>query len=89
MANYWSEFLLVALAHFVAVASPGPDFRDGAPQSVTFGRRPRDLDELGIGTGIFLHVAYSLSGSVARTEFGPRVQHLEMARGRSISPGSA
>jgi len=62
MAHYWSEFLLVALAHFVAVASPGPDFAMVLRQSVTFGRRPALWTSLGIGTGIFLHVAYSLLG---------------------------
>ena len=62
MANYWSEFLLVAMAHFVAVASPGPDFAMVLRQSVTFGRRPAIWTSLGIGTGIFLHVAYSLLG---------------------------
>jgi RhtB (resistance to homoserine/threonine) family protein len=31
-------------------------------QSVTFGRRPAIWTSLGIGTGIFLHVAYSLLG---------------------------
>jgi RhtB (resistance to homoserine/threonine) family protein len=62
MANYWSEFLLVALVHLVAVASPGPDFAMVLRQSVIFGRRPAIWTSLGIGTGIFLHVAYSLLG---------------------------
>jgi RhtB (resistance to homoserine/threonine) family protein len=62
MAHYWSEFLLVALAHLVAVASPGPDFAMVLRQSVTFGRRPAIWTSVGIGTGIFLHVAYSLLG---------------------------
>ena len=62
MAKYWSEFLLVALVHLVAVASPGPDFAMVLRQSVIFGRRPAIWTSLGIGTGIFLHVAYSLLG---------------------------
>jgi RhtB (resistance to homoserine/threonine) family protein len=62
MAHYWSEFLLVALAHLVAVASPGPDFAMVLRQSVTFGRRPAIWTSVGIGTGIFLHVGYSLLG---------------------------
>lgn len=62
MPSYWSEFLLVALAHLVAVASPGPDFAMVLRQSITYGRRPAIWTSVGIGTGIFLHVAYSLLG---------------------------
>jgi RhtB (resistance to homoserine/threonine) family protein len=62
MGRYWSEFLVVALVHLVAVASPGPDFAMVLRQSVVFGRRPAIWTSLGIGTGIFLHVAYSLLG---------------------------
>ena len=62
MTHYWSEFLLVALAHLVAVASPGPDFAMVLRQSITFGRRTAIWTSVGIGTGIFLHVAYSLLG---------------------------
>jgi RhtB (resistance to homoserine/threonine) family protein len=62
MTHYWSEFVLVALAHLVAVASPGPDFAMVLRQSVTFGRRPAIWTSVGIGTGIFLHVGYSLLG---------------------------
>ena len=62
MAAYWSEFLIVALAHLVAVASPGPDFAMVLRQSVTFGRKPAVWTSVGIGTGIFVHVAYSLLG---------------------------
>jgi RhtB (resistance to homoserine/threonine) family protein len=62
MAKYWSEFLLVALVHLVAVASPGPDFAMVLRQSVIFGRKPAIWTSIGIGTGIFLHVAYSLLG---------------------------
>ena len=55
MINYWPEFLLVALAHLVAVASPGPDFAMVLRQSITYGRRPAIWTSIGIGTGIFLH----------------------------------
>lgn len=62
MSSYWSEFLIVAAVHFGAVASPGPDFAMVLRQSVTCGRRPAIWTSVGIGTGIFLHVAYSLLG---------------------------
>jgi RhtB (resistance to homoserine/threonine) family protein len=62
MASYWSEFLVVAAVHLVALVSPGPDFAMVLRQSVTLGRRPAIWTSVGIGTGIFLHVAYSLLG---------------------------
>jgi len=62
VSSYWPEFLIVALAHLVAVASPGPDFAMVIRQSVTFGRRPAIWTSVGIGTGIFVHVTYSLLG---------------------------
>ncbi|MBA4137036.1 MAG: lysine transporter LysE [Opitutus sp.] len=62
MNSYWSEFLLVAGAHLLAVASPGPDFAIVLRQSVTHGRRAAIWTSLGIGTGILIHVGYSLLG---------------------------
>ncbi|OHE89523.1 MAG: lysine transporter LysE [Verrucomicrobia bacterium RIFCSPLOWO2_12_FULL_64_8] len=62
MSNYWSEFLLVAVAHLVAVASPGPDFALVLRQSITHGRRTAVWTSVGIGSGILLHVTYSLLG---------------------------
>jgi RhtB (resistance to homoserine/threonine) family protein len=62
MMNYWPEFLLVAGAHLVAVAAPGPDFAFVLRQSITHGRRTAIWSSLGIGTGICLHVSYSLLG---------------------------
>lgn len=62
MSSPWSEFLLVAGAHLLAVASPGPDFAIVLRQSVTHGRRAAIWTSLGIGTGIFVHVGYSLLG---------------------------
>jgi RhtB (resistance to homoserine/threonine) family protein len=62
MSSYWSEFLIVAAVHLVALVSPGPDFAIVLRQSVTLGRRPAIWTSVGIGTGIFLHVAYSLLG---------------------------
>jgi RhtB (resistance to homoserine/threonine) family protein len=59
---YWSEFLMVAGAHLLAVASPGPDFAIVVRQSITRGRRAAIATSLGIGTGILVHVGYSLLG---------------------------
>ena len=56
------EFMTVALVHLLAVASPGPDFAVVVRESVSQGRQAGSWTALGIGCGIFLHVAYSLLG---------------------------
>jgi len=60
--TYLQEFLIIASIHLLAVASPGPDFAVILRQSVRYGRRSAIFTSLGIGTGILLHVAYSLVG---------------------------
>jgi len=48
--------------HLLAVARPGPDFAVVVRESVTQGRRVGSWTALGVGCGIFVHVAYSLLG---------------------------
>jgi RhtB (resistance to homoserine/threonine) family protein len=62
MHDYWVEFSKVALAHLLAVASPGPDFAIVLRQSLSRGRRAALLTSVGVGTAILLHVTYSLLG---------------------------
>ncbi len=62
MANPWVEFSQVALAHLLAVASPGPDFAIVVRQSLAHGRRTAVWTSIGVGTGILLHVGYSVLG---------------------------
>jgi RhtB (resistance to homoserine/threonine) family protein len=62
MNEYGIEFAKVAVAHLLAVASPGPDFAIVLKQSLARGRRIALWTSFGIGTGILLHVAYSLLG---------------------------
>ncbi|HTL66549.1 MAG TPA: LysE family translocator [Lacunisphaera sp.] len=60
--GYWTEFLTIAVAHALAVASPGPDFALVLRQSLTHGRRTAIWSSLGIGCGISVHITYCLIG---------------------------
>lgn len=62
MQSEWAIFATVALAHLLAVASPGPDFAMVVRQSLAFGRGAGVWTAAGIGSGIFFHVAYGLFG---------------------------
>ncbi len=59
---YWFEFSALAIAHFFAVASPGPDFAVVSRYSVRFGARVGVWVSLGIALGILIHVTYSVLG---------------------------
>lgn len=60
--EYLSQFLTIAVVHLLAVASPGPDFAIVVRQSITYGKVTAVWTSLGVGTGILLHVCYSLLG---------------------------
>lgn len=62
ITEYWQEFLLMASAHALAVASPGPDFAIVMRQSLIFGRRFAILTSIGIGLAILVHVTYAVLG---------------------------
>jgi RhtB (resistance to homoserine/threonine) family protein len=62
MHAYWREFLAVAVAHLLAVSSPGPDFAIVLKQSIAHGRRVAIWTAIGVGTAILLHVGYSVLG---------------------------
>ncbi|RZM81519.1 lysine transporter LysE [Pseudoalteromonas rubra] len=62
MSPYLDEFILIALAHFFAVASPGPDFAIVLKQSINHGRRNALMTSVGVGLGILVHVTYCLLG---------------------------
>ena len=62
MHDAWVEFAKVAVAHLLAVASPGPDFALVLKQSLSRGRHVAICTSLGIGSAILLHVSYSLLG---------------------------
>lgn len=62
MHGYWEQFAKVALAHILAVISPGPDFAMVVRQSINHGRRVAIWSALGIGSAILVHVTYALLG---------------------------
>lgn len=62
MEQYLPEFLTIALVHFLAVASPGPDFAIIVRQSLVYGKGTALWSSLGVGCGILIHVFYSLLG---------------------------
>ena len=55
-------FFSAALAHFLAVMSPGPDTAIIFHQSFVRGRVHGILTALGIGFGIFVHCFFAISG---------------------------
>ena len=59
---YLPIFLTVALAHFLAVISPGPDFLMITRNSLIYSRRTGIYSAIGLGLGILVHITYSLVG---------------------------
>lgn len=57
-----SQFLILAAAHFLAVASPGPDLAVVIKQSIRYGKRNAIITSIGIGSAILIHVGYSAVG---------------------------
>jgi RhtB (resistance to homoserine/threonine) family protein len=62
MSPYLYEFSKIAVAHLLAVMSPGPDFAMVLRQSLAHGRRTAVWTSIGIGSAISLHITYSLLG---------------------------
>ncbi|EKE76789.1 LysE family translocator [Gallaecimonas xiamenensis] len=58
----FEQFLLLAGAHLLAVASPGPDFAVVSRHAIAFGRRCALWVALGVGSGILVHMAYTWAG---------------------------
>lgn len=60
--EYIPIILTVALVHFLAVISPGPDFIMITRNSLVYSRRAGVYSAIGLGLGIVIHVTYSLVG---------------------------
>jgi threonine/homoserine/homoserine lactone efflux protein len=56
------EFFTVALLHFFAVSSPGPDFILVTRQAIKMGRKAAIYTSLGIGIGILIHSLAAIMG---------------------------
>src|ERR1035437_4095521 len=60
--QYLSIFLTVAIIHFLAVVSPGPDFLMITRNSLVYSKRTGIYSAIGLGLGILVHVTYGLIG---------------------------
>lgn len=57
-----NEFILLTLAHVIAVASPGADFAVVLKNTLASGKKAGMLTAIGIGCGISIHLVYTLFG---------------------------
>ncbi|MCW8877477.1 MAG: LysE family transporter [Kangiellaceae bacterium] len=57
-----NEFILLSIAHIIAVASPGADFAVVVKNTLRSGRSIGMLTAVGIGSGISVHLIYTLLG---------------------------
>ena len=60
--EFLSVILTVALVHFLAVLSPGPDFIMVVRNTLIYSRKTGIYSAIGLGLGILVHVTYSLVG---------------------------
>jgi RhtB (resistance to homoserine/threonine) family protein len=59
---YLTQFLTVVIVHFLAVASPGPDFLIVTKNSLSQGRKAGVYTAIGVALGIGVHVTYCMLG---------------------------
>ena len=57
-----NQFLVVIIAHLLAVVSPGPDFILVSRQAFLYGRIPAIFTSIGISLGILFHITYCILG---------------------------
>jgi len=60
--THLSEFLAVAVIHFLALLSPGPDFAIISRSSLFYSRRTGVYCAAGLALGMSVHITYSLIG---------------------------
>lgn len=57
-----NEFILLFIAHVIAVASPGADFAVVVKNTLRSGKRIGLLTAAGVGSGVSVHLVYTLFG---------------------------
>lgn len=57
-----NEFILLSIAHVIAVASPGADFAVVLKNTLSCGKKAGVMTAIGIGSGISIHLVYTLFG---------------------------
>ena len=57
-----NEFILLSIAHIIAVASPGADFAVVLKNTLRSGKVTGVLTAIGVGCGISIHLIYTLFG---------------------------
>lgn len=62
MTPFLAQFAIVAVAHLLALISPGPDFIVVSKNSLSYSRKIGIYTALGVALGISIHVFYSLVG---------------------------
>ena len=58
----YNEFILLTIAHVIAVASPGADFAVVLNNTLKNGRQSGVMTAIGVGCGISVHLIYTLLG---------------------------
>lgn len=67
------EFSALAIAHMIAVASPGPDFAVVTKNTIEYGKKIGQITALGVGFAILLHVTYALLGLSVLVQTNPMI----------------
>lgn len=62
MSTYLSAFLTIALLHFLAVVTPGPDFAMVTKNAIVYSRKSAVYTALGIALGLCVHITYCILG---------------------------
>jgi RhtB (resistance to homoserine/threonine) family protein len=73
MTAYAPEFIALAVAHLLVMATPGPDFAISVSQTIRYGRRAGIYTALGISAGVTIHILYTLLGMGTLMHASPEI----------------
>jgi len=71
-----TEWLAVVTITILAVISPGPDFAMVSRNALSHSRKAGLMTALGIGTGVLVHVVYTLLGIGLLVHYSPILLHV-------------